>query len=106
MFRRVLSIGMLIVACAAGPVFGQAVSGTILGTVTDATGAVRPNAKVTVVNEGTGLTRTVMSDASGEYTFPSLPTGHYTVTAELTGFRDARALEHRARRRSAASRSI
>jgi hypothetical protein len=78
---------MLLAACGAAPVFGQAVSGTILGTVTDATGAVRPNAKVTAVNEGTGLSRTVNSGANGEYTFPSLPTGHYTVMAEETGFR-------------------
>ena len=45
----------MVAACTAGPVFGQAVSGTILGTVTDATGAVRPSAKVTAVNEGTLL---------------------------------------------------
>src|SRR5215467_1923681 len=77
----------VLVACAAGPAFGQAVSGTILGTVIDATGAVRPGAKVTAVNEGTGLTRETTSDANGEYTFPSLPTGHYTLTAEVTGFR-------------------
>src|SRR5215831_4808782 len=87
MFRRVLLMCMLIAACAAGPAFGQAVSGTILGTVTDATGAVHPNAKVTAVNEGTGFTREVMSDGNGEFTFPSIPTGHYTLTAELTGFR-------------------
>ena len=87
MFRRVLSTCVLIAACTASAVFAQAVSGTILGTVTDATGAVRPSAKVTVVNEDTGLSRTIVSDGNGEYTFPSLPTGHYTVTAELTGFR-------------------
>jgi hypothetical protein len=87
MIRRVLSIAMLLAACAAAPALGQAVSGTILGTVTDATGAVRSNAKVTVVNEGTGLTRTVNADASGEYTVPSLPTGRYTVMAEVTGFK-------------------
>jgi len=78
---------MLMAACAAGPVFGQAVSGTILGTVTDATGAVRANAKVTVVNEGTGLTRTMNADERGEFAFPSLPTGRYTVMAEVSGFR-------------------
>jgi hypothetical protein len=68
-------------------VFAQAVSGTILGTVIDATGAVRPGAKVTAVNEGTGLTRETTTDAHGEYTFPLLPAGHYTLTAEVTGFR-------------------
>ena len=65
----------------------QSVSGTILGTVTDPTGAVIANAKVTIVNEGTGLTRTVTTDANGEYTAPSLPTGRYTVMAEITGFK-------------------
>ena len=87
MVRRALSACMLAIACAAVPAFGQAVSGTILGTVIDATGAVRPGAKVTAVNEGTGLSRETTTDANGEYTFPSLPTGHYTLTAEVTGFR-------------------
>src|SRR5688500_4869422 len=57
----------------------QSVSGTILGTVTDASGAIIADAKVTVVNEGTGLTRTVTADANGEYVVPSIPTGRYTV---------------------------
>ncbi|HET7218730.1 MAG TPA: carboxypeptidase regulatory-like domain-containing protein, partial [Vicinamibacterales bacterium] len=65
----------------------QSVTGTILGTVTDSTGAVVANAKVTIINEGTGLTRTVTADANGEYTVPALPTGHYTVTSEMTGFK-------------------
>ena len=70
--------------CAAG---AQAVSGTILGTVTDSSGSVVPGAKVTIVNEGTGLTRTCVADTNGEFTAPSLPTGRYTVIAELTGFK-------------------
>ena len=65
----------------------QSVSGTILGTVTDASGAVMADAKVTVVNEGTGLTRSVTSDANGEYVIPSIPTGRYTVMAEVAGFK-------------------
>jgi len=87
MSRRVLAICIAIAVCMAAPVFGQAVSGTILGTVTDVTGAVHPSAKVTVVNEGTGLTRTMTSDSNGEYVFPSLPTGRYTVMAEVSGFK-------------------
>ena len=87
MSRRVLAICMMIAVCMAAPAFGQAVSGTILGTVNDVTGAVHPNAKVTVVNEGTGLTRTMQSDSNGEYVFPSLPTGRYTVMAEVSGFK-------------------
>jgi hypothetical protein len=69
------------------PVSAQAVSGTILGTVTDSSGAVLPGASVTVTNTGTGFTRTLISDAKGEYTAPSVPTGAYTVTGELTGFK-------------------
>jgi hypothetical protein len=71
----------------AGPAFAQSVSGTILGSVTDPTGAVINNAKVTLVNEGTGLSRTVTSDSNGEYVAPSLPTGRYTVMSEISGFK-------------------
>ena len=87
MNRRVLMICTVLALCVTGLAFGQAVSGTILGTVTDGTGAIRPGAKVTVLNEGTGLTRTMPADQNGEYSFPSLPTGRYTVMAEVTGFR-------------------
>jgi hypothetical protein len=68
----------------------QAVTGTILGTITDSTGATVPGATVTLTNAGTGLTRTVMTDPVGEYTAPSLPTGKYRLVAELPGFRTAR----------------
>jgi hypothetical protein len=71
MTRRVVSIWALLAVFTAAAAFGQAVSGTILGTVTDATGAVRAGAKVTVVSEHTGLTRATTADGNGEYTFPS-----------------------------------
>ncbi len=78
----VMSLGLL-----PGVVGAQSVSGTILGTVTDSTGAIVAGAKVTIVNEGTGLTRIVTADSNGEYTAPGLPTGHYTITSEMTGFK-------------------
>jgi hypothetical protein len=78
---------LLLTLGAASTAVGQAVTGTILGTVTDSTGAIVANAKVTIVNEGTGLTRVVTADANGEYTAPGLPTGHYTITSEMTGFK-------------------
>src|SRR5258708_7634421 len=87
MMRRVLSICVMAAACLPGAARAQTVSGTILGTVTDSTGAVMASAKITVVNEGTALTRTVIADAKGEYTAPSLPTGRYTVIAEVPGFK-------------------
>jgi hypothetical protein len=67
----------------------QAVTGTLLGTVTDGSGAVLPGATVTVSNSGTGLTRTLTSDENGEFTAVSLPTGTYSVKAELSGFKTA-----------------
>src|SRR6476469_9592372 len=82
---RVLFILVTLAVCSPMQAGAQTVSGTILGTVTDSSGSVVPNAKVTILNEGTGLTRTLQADTSGEFTAPSLPTGHYTVIAELTG---------------------
>jgi hypothetical protein len=69
------------------PAHAQAVSGTILGLVHDSTGAVVPGATVVLVNTGTGLTRTVISNAQGEYTAPQLPTGTYNVSGEMSGFK-------------------
>ena len=64
----------------------QTFRGTILGTVTDPSGAVVPGAKVTVKNVGTGLERTTETSADGSYALPELPIGTYTVTITLTGF--------------------
>jgi hypothetical protein len=69
------------------PAAAQAVTGTILGTVTDSSGAVMPGVTVVVTHTETGLNRTFVSDSNGEYTAPSMPTGTYTVKAELSGFK-------------------
>jgi len=71
---------------ATGTLFGQAQSGTIVGTVTDQAGAVIPGARVTLVNEGTQFTRATQANANGQYVAYSVPTGAYTITAEQTGF--------------------
>src|SRR5271169_281234 len=67
----------------------QTFRGTILGSVTDAQGAVVAGAKVTVKNVGTGLERTTETSADGSYALPELPIGTYTVTITLTGFQTA-----------------
>jgi hypothetical protein len=83
-----LVCALMLVACLLPrPAAAQAVTGTLLGTVTDATGAVLPGATVTVTNTDTGFSRTVTADSSGEYVAPSVPTGTYTVAAELSGFK-------------------
>src|SRR5579883_1994259 len=59
----------------------------ILGTVTDATGAVVPNAKVTVKFLDTNETRTVLSNSSGQYRFSLVQPGDYQVSGEATGLK-------------------
>src|ERR1700730_2276091 len=67
--------------------FGQLTTADILGTITDATGAVIPNAQVTLTNVGTQEKRTATSNNAGDYTFTLLPVGHYTVTVKASGFK-------------------
>jgi hypothetical protein len=74
------------VALAATVVFAQTFRGTILGTVTDASGATVSGAKVTVRNANTGLERTTETSADGSYSVPELPIGTYTVTISQSGF--------------------
>ena len=62
-------------------------TGTILGTVSDASGAVVPSATVTITNKATGVARTLTSNAQGLYNAPSLEAGEYEVRAEIQGFR-------------------
>lgn len=67
-------------------IFGQADTGSISGTVKDQSGAVIPGAKVTLTNEGTNVSRSVDTDASGFYVFSPVRVGSYTVSASQTGF--------------------
>src|SRR5579871_5696371 len=67
--------------------YGQAVNATLLGAVTDATGASVPNAKVTITEENTGISHVGQTNESGNYIFPDLPPGQYSVTAERAGFK-------------------
>src|SRR5664279_2625881 len=65
---------------------GQVDTGAITGTVKDASGAVIPDATVTLTNEGSGQSISTTSGTSGEYTFSPVKIGHYSVTAEISGF--------------------
>jgi hypothetical protein len=68
---------------------GQTFRGTILGSVTDPSGAYVAGATVKVRNVATGLERTTVTSADGSYTVPELPIGTYSVTASLAGFQTA-----------------
>lgn len=88
--RLICAISLLSLLSASNA-FSQAVSATIVGTVTDASGAVVANAKVTVTEVSTNVPRTMTTNGSGNYTFGNVPPGRYTLTVEVPGFkRDVR----------------
>lgn len=66
---------------------GQIVSGTIVGVVSDSSGAVIPDAQIVATNAATGLTRTSRTDAQGSYSLPQLPPGVYSVAVTAVGFK-------------------
>src|SRR5882724_8692441 len=65
----------------------QIISSSIVGSVTDATGAVIPRVSVNVTNENTGLVRQAASDESGSFVMPQLQPGAYRLAATAPGFR-------------------
>jgi len=67
--------------------WGQAVSATLVGTATDNTGAIVPKATVEILEDATGIKHTDVTNASGNYTFPNLTPGTYTVTVSAPGFK-------------------
>src|SRR5438132_7728539 len=71
------------------PAMGQAVNATLLGTITDTTGAVVAEAKVTATEMKTGLSRSTTTNDSGNYLFAYLPPGQYEVASEKQGFKRA-----------------
>jgi hypothetical protein len=71
------------------PVHAQTTTGSIVGTITDATGSSVPNASVTATNEATGIEFKVSTDSAGAYVVTPIPVGRYTVTVETKGFKKA-----------------
>ena len=85
--RRRLSVaGALLAAVLAAPSLVQAQTAEVRGTVTDNTGGVLPGVTVTIQNEGTGITRSLVTDDQGAFRAPALQPGPYLVKAELSGF--------------------
>ena len=84
--RSICSFFLLGALCASAA-FSQAVNGTIVGTVTDASGAAVANAKVTLTETNTKIARSKLTNESGAYGFPDLPPGIYEVAVEMAGFK-------------------
>lgn len=79
---------ILFLLCTLLPVAAQETTGTILGTVTDSSGAVVPGATISITNtDKNAVLRKVTSGKDGSFTAPLLPIGHYSVTVEAQGFR-------------------
>ena len=82
---RWLVVLSLCLICSA-PAFAQGTGGRILGRVADSSGAVLAGVKVTATNEATGVSRVATTNDSGDYGFPQIEVGTYTVSFDLTGF--------------------
>lgn len=70
-------------------IYAQAVNGTVVGTIKDESGAVVPDAQVTITETNTNVSRSVNTDANGYYSFPDLPPGTYSVKVAKQGFASA-----------------
>jgi hypothetical protein len=77
--------------CIAAMMFGQAITSSISGTVTDSSGAAVPGAAVTISDPSQGVTRNVTTNSAGSYLAPGLPAGTYDLSVAVTGFKTYRA---------------
>lgn len=89
-FASLTAVASLLAAMAAPGLQAQTATGQVTGAVKDSSGAMIAGAKVTIVNQSTGATRTVTTNDAGMYSFPLLPVGLYSVTAEQQGFSQAK----------------
>ena len=83
-----VSLAVAVTLIAPPALAAQVLYGSIVGTVTDAQGAVTPGVTLVATNTGTGLIVETQTDETGAYSFRNLPPGTYDLTAKLTGFRE------------------
>jgi outer membrane receptor protein involved in Fe transport len=79
-------LAILILGVGSQPGFAQSSDGTIVGAVTDGSGAAVPNAKVKATSKDLGVERNTVTDTAGAYRLANLSPGTYTVTVEANGF--------------------
>jgi hypothetical protein len=86
--RKILTCFAIVLLLSLSPsTFGQAVSGTLVGTVQDSSGAAIAKATITAKENETGTVYQSVTNDTGNYTIPGLPPGRYTVTVAATGFK-------------------
>lgn len=76
----------VLLACLLRPVEGQILYGSLVGKVSDPSGAAVAGVKVVILNKATNLSREALTDAFGSFDFPNLPTGSYDLNAGAAGF--------------------
>src|SRR5258708_2705530 len=86
-FLRLALPLLAVVLAFSGKVVAQ--QATVVGTVTDPSGAALPNVNITVTDTDSGAVKNVQTNAAGQYVFPDLNIGHYRVRAEANGFKIA-----------------
>lgn len=92
MKKGLITIFMVFAAMSiAAALFGQAITSSITGTVTDNTGAVIPDATVTVSDRAQGINRVTETNSAGSYLVSAIPSGTYNLTIEAKGFKAYRA---------------
>ena len=84
--RIVLTAGLVAILCAAISANAQVISGDVVGTIQDPTGAGIPNASVSATNTATNLRSTAVTNGTGQYRISNLPPGTYTIGATASGF--------------------
>src|SRR5262245_15727565 len=87
--KKIASLSLVLLCVALSNAAFAQVNAVLSGTVGDATGALIPGVEVTAKNVNTGITDTRLSNESGNFVFPSLQPGTYTLSAALSGFQTA-----------------
>src|SRR6188508_1824107 len=83
---RILLFVVLSALCAVSPLGAQTLYGSLTGNITDASGAVVPNAKVEALNVATGVAKSTQTDERGSYLMSDLQPGTYKVTVTAPSF--------------------
>ena len=86
-WSRLRSFSLVILAVVGISLSALAQQATIVGTITDPSGAAMPNVDVTVINIESNAVKKIQTNADGQYVIPDLNIGHYTVKAEMAGFK-------------------
>lgn len=93
-YRAMLVTAVIALTCwLALPVMGQATTGTLTGLVTDPQGAIVSGATVTLINSETRVETKTTANDQGEFVFPQVPPGRYSLSVEATNFKKALATD-------------